>query len=75
MNLGFVVEVPTAVVFRQIDTLVPFTLLLLGISLIFITIVVFFGSRALVGPIVQLTNSARNFARGDWSERSHHSPA
>ena len=31
---------------------------------------VFLGSRALVNPIVRLTNSARNFANGDWSERS-----
>ena len=30
MNLGFVIEVPQTTVFRQIDTLVPFTLILTG---------------------------------------------
>ena len=47
-----------------------FTLLLVGISLAFISLVVLFGTRSLVGPIVQLTQSARRFAKGDWSERS-----
>ena len=70
MNIGFVVEVPESVVFKQIGALVPFTLILLTISLLFIGIVVFVGSRALVNPIVKLTTSARNFANGDWSERS-----
>ncbi len=70
MSMGFVVEVPESVVFRQVNALIPFTLIILGISLLFIGIVVFVGSRALVNPIVRLTNSARNFANGDWSERS-----
>ena len=70
MNIGFVVEVPESVVFKQIETLIPFTLILLSISLLFIAIMVFVGSRALVNPIVKLTTSARNFANGDWSERS-----
>ena len=70
MNLGFMVEVPESVVFRQIEALVPFTFLLLAISLLLISGLTFFGSRILVGPIVQLTDSARNFAKGDWSERS-----
>ncbi len=70
MNIGFVVEVPVSVVFKQIDSLIPITLITLTISLIFITVLVFWGSRALVNPIVKLTHSALNFANGDWSERS-----
>lgn len=70
MNTGFVIEVPESVIFRQIEALVPFTFLLVGISLLFIAGVVYLSSRALVDPITQLTNSARNFAKGDWSERS-----
>jgi PAS domain S-box-containing protein len=70
MNTGFVIEVPESVIFKQIETLVPFTFLLLGISIVFIAGFVFLSSRALVNPITQLTNSARNFAKGDWSERS-----
>jgi PAS domain S-box-containing protein len=70
MNIGYVVEVPESVVFRQIDTLIPSTVVILCISLLFIGIMVFLGSRAVVNPIVKLTKSALNFANGDWSERS-----
>jgi PAS domain S-box-containing protein len=70
LNMGFVVEIPESQVFQQITNFVPFSLVLITISLLAITFIVFFGSRALVNPITQLTNSARNFAKGDWSERS-----
>ncbi len=70
MNIGFVVEVPESVVFKQIDSLIPFTLIILTISFVIVAVMIFLGSRALVSPIVKLTNSARNFANGDWSERS-----
>ena len=70
LNIGFVVEVPESVIFKQINSLIPFTALIFAISLVFIGLMVFIGSRTLVNPIVKLTASARNFANGDWSARS-----
>jgi GAF domain-containing protein/HAMP domain-containing protein len=63
------IEVPRSTILARIESLLPFILLLL-LGLILITgLVVFFGARSIVLPLVELANNAQTFAGGDWSFR------
>lgn len=70
LNTGLVLEVPQTIVFQQVDALVPFTSLLITLAILVAAILAFIGSRFLTRPLVQLSNNARRFASGDWSERA-----
>jgi GAF domain-containing protein/HAMP domain-containing protein len=65
-----IVEVPRQVVLSQIQSLLPFTIIVLLVLMIISAVVVYFGSRRVVLPLVELANNAQTFAGGDWSFRA-----
>ncbi|HVN52824.1 MAG TPA: GAF domain-containing protein [Anaerolineaceae bacterium] len=70
VDANLVLEIPSEVVYSQAGSLVPFTIVILAILVITISIVSSISSRQLVEPLNQLAQSTRAFAEGDWTERS-----
>jgi GAF domain-containing protein/HAMP domain-containing protein len=63
-------EIPQSVLFRDLNSLVPFTVLLF-LAVAFVNSLVFSGiSRRLVSPLLSLAETARFFAEGDFRMRS-----
>lgn len=69
-HASILLDVPENAAFRQIQTLVPFNLLLLAVATIISGLIGFFVIRSVVIPIVQLANTARTFSSGDMSFRT-----
>jgi PAS domain S-box-containing protein len=69
-NSDLIIEVPSSVIVGQIQTLLPFTVLLLAVLMLLSAVVVYIASRRLVTPLVELANNAQTFAGGDWSFRA-----
>lgn len=67
---SLVIEVPDSSIFGQLQSLLPFILILLVVSLIFTGLITGFGARTIVLPLVDLARHARDFASGDWSFRA-----
>ncbi len=70
LGLGFMVEVPQAELFAQIDSLAPFTLTLLGVTSVILSALIITGTRNMLAPIRELVNMTRYFADGDWMARA-----
>jgi len=70
LDAGLVFEVPVAIAFRQFQTLTPFTALALIITLGIIGISLWFASNRFIQPIQALTETAAQFARGNWKART-----
>ncbi len=65
-----VAEEPQAVIFRQVNSLAPFTLLLLAGTTALLAILIWQGSTRLVAPLRELTQAAEHFATGDFRRRA-----
>jgi PAS domain S-box-containing protein len=70
LKAGYVVEVPTNLVFSQLQIFAPINIILIAASVLIAGIAVFFLARQTVQPILQLSDKARLFASGDWSQRA-----
>ncbi|MGC8856444.1 MAG: GAF domain-containing protein, partial [Anaerolineae bacterium] len=70
IKAGIVLEIDKSIVFGQLNSLVPFTLALLGISLIATTFFVYIGANRVIRPILTLTQITRRFAEGNLDERA-----
>jgi GAF domain-containing protein/HAMP domain-containing protein len=70
LNVGVVVELPQSAVFGQLNSLAPFTALLLVLTFIAMAIVIWISINRLVRPILGLAETTRRFSEGDWQERS-----
>lgn len=68
---SLVIEVPDSSIFGQLQSLLPFILILLAASLLFTSLIIGFGARRIVLPLVDLARHARDFASGDWSFRAN----
>jgi len=71
-NLGtsFMVIVPQTYVTSQLEGIGPVNIALVGIAMLIIGIIIYFGTRQTVRPLVDLANVAQSFADGDWSQRA-----
>lgn len=69
INTGIYLTVPEKVVFQQANTLIPFSVLLVLLSVLAAAALAFLGARYITRPLVQLSNAARKFAEGDWTGR------
>lgn len=69
-NIGLVIEVPQANVFDQINSLAPFSIWLVIITILGTSLFLFYGSRRMLEPIYEITNASRYFAEGDWQRRA-----
>ncbi len=69
-NGTYVFEVPTSSVFSQLQPLLNFMLILLAATLLVIGLIAFFATRQMVNPLVDLSNKARRYANGDFSQKA-----
>lgn len=69
-NGTYVFEVPTSSVLSQLQPLLSFMLILLAITLVVIGLIAFFATRQMVFPLVDLSNKARRYANGDFSQKA-----
>ena len=71
INSTLVIEVPESSIFGRLQSLLPFILILLTGSLLFTSVIIGFGARRIVVPLVDLARHARDFTSGDWSYRAN----
>ncbi|MEA5078674.1 MAG: GAF domain-containing protein [Anaerolineaceae bacterium] len=69
-NGTYVFEVPTSSVFSQLQPLLSFMLILLAATLLVVGLIAFFATRQMVNPLVDLSNKARRYANGDFSQKA-----
>lgn len=69
LRANLVVAVPVEVTLGYIRSLIPLSIALLVLSLVVSGFVLYTGTTRLVNPLVQLANRARDYARGEWSQR------
>ncbi|OQY36315.1 MAG: hypothetical protein B6243_03495 [Anaerolineaceae bacterium 4572_5.2] len=69
ISSGLIIEIPTVAVYARLNDLIPLTLGLLAILTVIMVLLIRFGASRIVGPIVQIANTANNIAQGDWRTR------
>lgn len=65
-----ILEVPQRIYLDQIQSLLRLNLIILAGAALVIGVLVFFSTRQLTRPLVNLANISNAFARGDWSQRA-----
>ena len=65
---GVVIEIPTTDIIQQLQDLPYFGLLLAG-TILFSSLLTWFGTRRIVRPILEIAESTRHFSEGDWQKR------
>ncbi|TAK12474.1 MAG: GAF domain-containing protein [Anaerolineae bacterium] len=70
LNIGLLFEVPQSQVFSELNSLLPFTIVLLVVASTVMAVVIIFGVRSLLNPILAVVNASRLFADGDWQMRA-----
>ncbi len=68
-GIGLTVELPRSAYLPEINSLAPFSILLILLATLFTLIVVPFSSNRLLRPLANLTEFAQRMARGDWQYR------
>ncbi|NIV10476.1 MAG: GAF domain-containing protein, partial [Aliifodinibius sp.] len=70
LNLGFVVEVPEESVLGEINRLAPIAIGLIVATTMLISGLIFWGSRRITTPLLELSKTAQSFSEGKWEARS-----
>ncbi|MHC1741216.1 MAG: GAF domain-containing protein [Anaerolineaceae bacterium] len=70
VSSNYVIEVPLQVVQSQLQTLLRLMLILLAATLLVSGVVAFIGARQIALPLVELSDKARKFAGGDFSQKA-----
>ncbi len=70
MNIGLVIEAPSDVLAAQVRAQNNMNLIIMGLSLLIITAVIWFASRRMVRPLVELTGNVQAFSGGEWGRRT-----
>jgi PAS domain S-box-containing protein len=70
INAYYFLEVPTLIIENQLASLSEFILVLLGATLVLSATISFIGARQVAVPLVQLSQKARLFAAGDFSQKA-----
>jgi GAF domain-containing protein/HAMP domain-containing protein len=70
MQSGVVLEIDSDKIYGQINSLIPFTLILLFAIGIATAYILRFGVRRVIQPLQSLASITRNFADGDWNQRA-----
>ena len=70
LETGIVLQIPEAVVLGEINTLIPFTALIVLGALLAMALVIGAAINRLINPVISLTQITRRFADGDLSERA-----
>lgn len=70
MQSGIVLTIDSLNVYGQINSLMPFTILLVLGTLIAIAVVLVIGTRRVIQPLQSLSVITEKIASGDWSQRA-----
>lgn len=70
LNLGIIVEVPQEAFLGGIDALTPYSIVIVTLTSILISGLIYVGSRRFTNPLRELSLTTRHFAEGDWQKRS-----
>ncbi len=70
MQMGLALEIPQAVIFGQLNSLVPFTALIFLAAFTAMALVLNAGTKRVIKPILALSETTRRFAEGDLQERA-----
>ncbi len=70
LETGVVLQLPEAVVLGEINTLIPFTILVVLSALLAMGLVIGAAINRLINPVLALTKITQRFADGDLSERA-----
>jgi HAMP domain-containing protein/putative methionine-R-sulfoxide reductase with GAF domain len=69
-NMAIVVESPLSVVYSGLNSLAPFTAILISLAVLLTVIVVGLATRRLLSPLGELAKFADRIAQGDWESRA-----
>ncbi len=69
LNTGLVVEIPEERVFQQLNSLAPFMAILVALTIVGMAGVVWVGTNQLVKPLLNMVETTRHFAEGNFEER------
>jgi GAF domain-containing protein/HAMP domain-containing protein len=69
LTTGLIVEVPQSVAFQNLQALTPYTFYSLAVMIIVLSIVIGIAARGFSQPILSLTETTRQFSRGEWDLR------
>jgi len=69
LQAGVVIDIPESVALENLRALTPNALISLAVIVALLSIVLWFAARRFTQPIQTLTETTRQFARGDWLRR------
>jgi GAF domain-containing protein/HAMP domain-containing protein len=69
LQSGVVLAIETSTIFAQINSLTPFTILLVLGTISAMGVVLYYGTRRVIKPLQSLSSKTRKFAEGDLSQR------
>jgi len=67
MNAGTVLEIQRSLVLGQINSLIPFTILVLLVTMLGMALAIGFGINRMINPIISLTAITQRFSEETWS--------
>ena len=70
MDVGIVLEIQKSLVLEQINSLVPFTIIIMLMTILGMGLVIGVGINRLINPIISLTQITKRFAEGDLGQRA-----
>ncbi len=70
MSTGIALQIRQEDIYGQLNTLVPFTIILVILTLTALALVLMFGANRVIRPLRMLTNITRQFAAGEWNQRA-----
>ena len=70
LNTGFLVEVPEEDILGTISSLLPTSILVMSLTVVFIVILILVVIRRITNPLQELAQVTQEFSHGNWSSRS-----
>jgi GAF domain-containing protein/HAMP domain-containing protein len=70
MSIGVALEIHQDAIYGRLNTLVPFTILLVAVTLTAIGLVITFGANRIIRPLRTLASIAHDFAGGNFENRA-----
>ncbi|HRQ25230.1 MAG TPA: HAMP domain-containing protein, partial [Anaerolineales bacterium] len=70
IQAGIALEIKSSTIYREVNSLAPFTIFLALGTLGLTSLVLMIGTRRAIQPLQALTDITRKVANGDWSQRA-----
>jgi GAF domain-containing protein/HAMP domain-containing protein len=70
MHAGIALQIRQEAIYGQLNTLVPFTIMLVFLTLTAMALVLLIGANRVIKPLRMLTSITREFAAGNWERRA-----